>query len=427
MKKITLFIASLLISISAFATTLNGGTTLYLNPGPWNVDGAVFVAYYWGDANGDQWSDFTETSTSGIFQTTVPNGTWTGLKFIRMNPDGNKHDWNNKWNDTDDLTYDGTNNQYTITGWGTSEGSWSTFNGENNNGGENPNPNPTTVIPNGIALYLLPSTEWKDSNARFAAYLFGGDGELWLNLTDSNGDGIYELTTQGTHEKVIFCRMNPETTENNWDNKWNQTADLTYDGTNNQYNVSGWDGGSWTVYQGANNPGEGNDKPNIDPNVESYTLCGDSIIFGTDWDETNTNNDMTKGENNVWTKEYKDITLTKGSYEYKVVANHTWGYAGQYPTDDSNMTLYIPSDNTYCLTFTYNLNTPELKCTYSAPLGVEDIFISQVYSIGGEIFANTEIRIFTITGLDVTNQNGNLEKGIYIVKTAKTTSKIIVK
>ncbi|MBQ2796430.1 MAG: fimbrillin family protein [Tidjanibacter sp.] len=101
-------------------------------------------------------------------------------------------------------------------------------------------------------LYLSPNTNWKADGARFAAYFFG-DGEAWVSMTDSDADGIYEANIPvGGYTSVIFCRMNPNTTANNWDNKWNQTADLTVptDGTN-LYTVAegAWDKGegAWSV------------------------------------------------------------------------------------------------------------------------------------------------------------------------------------
>ena len=115
----------------------------------------------------------------------------------------------------------------------------------------------TTPPPAGIpadpnALYLKPNSNWTQANARFAAYFFG-NGETWVSMTDSNGDGIYEVQkpTNKNYPNVIFCRMNPSASANNWNNKWNQTADLTVptDG-NNLYTVKDgtWDkgGGTWT-------------------------------------------------------------------------------------------------------------------------------------------------------------------------------------
>ena len=76
-------------------------------------------------------------------------------------------------------------------------------------------------------IYLKPNSEWKQAGARFAAYFFG-NGEKWVSMTDSNGDGIYECDVPSGYTQVIFCRMNPSTSTNDWDsgNKWNQTADL---------------------------------------------------------------------------------------------------------------------------------------------------------------------------------------------------------
>ena len=105
-------------------------------------------------------------------------------------------------------------------------------------------------------LYLTPNANWKQSNARFAAYFFGGTGgEKWVSMTDDDKDGIYELFIPEGYDygcNVIFCRMNPSTTANNWNNKWNQTSDLKAptDGKN-LYTVKEdtWDkgGGTWSV------------------------------------------------------------------------------------------------------------------------------------------------------------------------------------
>ena len=105
-------------------------------------------------------------------------------------------------------------------------------------------------------LYLKPNSNWMADNARFAAYFFDGTpGEKWVSMTDSDADGIYEVNIPEGYDygcSVIFCRMNPNTTANNWNNKWNQTSDLTAptDGKN-LYTVKDgtWDkgGGTWSV------------------------------------------------------------------------------------------------------------------------------------------------------------------------------------
>lgn len=100
-------------------------------------------------------------------------------------------------------------------------------------------------------LYLIPNANWKIDNARFAAYFFG-NGEYWLDMTDADSDGVYECEIPEGYPSVIFCRMNPNATANNWNNKWNQTDDLTVptDGTNCYTVKEGtWDkgGGTWST------------------------------------------------------------------------------------------------------------------------------------------------------------------------------------
>ena len=78
-------------------------------------------------------------------------------------------------------------------------------------------------------LYFHPSFHWTSDNAEFAAYFynegFGADTEpKWADMTDSDGDGVYEVANAKQHEYVIICRMNPSRTENKWDDavSWNK-------------------------------------------------------------------------------------------------------------------------------------------------------------------------------------------------------------
>ena len=102
-------------------------------------------------------------------------------------------------------------------------------------------------------LYLKPSTNWAKDGARFAAYFFG-NGDTWVSMTDSDGDGIYECDVPAGYPNVIFCRMNGSIATNDWNNKWNQTGDLVIptDGKNCFTCTEGaWDGdtGSWSTIE----------------------------------------------------------------------------------------------------------------------------------------------------------------------------------
>ncbi len=58
---------------------------------------------------------------------------------------------------------------------------------------------------------------------------------------------------------------------------------------------------------------------------------------------------------------------------------------------------------------------------------VELVEVANVYSENGLIVAEGEFQIFTVTGQNVTDMNGNLEGGVYVVRTANATAKVIVK
>lgn len=107
----------------------------------------------------------------------------------------------------------------------------------------------------GNLLYLAPNTNWKADGARFAAYFWKEGGEAWVNMADTDADGIYEVNIPVGYaggDNIIFCRMDPSKTTNGWGNKWNQTGDLVIptDGTN-LYTVpeDTWDkgAGSWST------------------------------------------------------------------------------------------------------------------------------------------------------------------------------------
>ena len=77
---------------------------------------------------------------------------------------------------------------------------------------------PATVLAaEGTTLYLKPNSNWTQANARFAMYCFG-NGEKWVSMSDADGDGFYEGSVPAGYPNVIFCRMNPSATANNWNN-----------------------------------------------------------------------------------------------------------------------------------------------------------------------------------------------------------------
>ena len=94
-----------------------------------------------------------------------------------------------------------------------------------------------------------------------------------------------------------------------------------------------------------------------DANVESVFVVAGSLesLFGTTWDGSSEANKMEKVDG-IWTKEYKNVSLTTVPIEWKVVQNGT-----SWIPDGDNLRVYIPEDGTYDLIFTYNEATKEPK------------------------------------------------------------------
>ena len=230
--------------------------TLYLVPGDgWATDGARFSAYFF-NGSAYTWVSATDDDGDGVYEVTVPDGEWPNVIFCRMDGTTTENGWSNKWNQTADLTLDGSWNTCTITDMDySSKESYVEYQEEETTEAteatETTNPTEEETQPaQESKLYLVPNSDWKVDSARFSAYFFGDSGYIWVSATDDDGDGIYEVTIpDGEWSNVIFCRMNGSTTENNWDNRWNQTGDLPLDGTWNTCTITGWNSSSNETYE----------------------------------------------------------------------------------------------------------------------------------------------------------------------------------
>ena len=186
------------------------------------------------------------------------------------------------------------------------------------------------VAPSEVVVYLKPNANWKVDGARFAAYFFN-NGETWVDATLVEGEtDIYAVTVPTGFEDIIFCRMNPNAAANNWNNKWNQTADLKVptDGTN-LYTVkeNTWDngGGTWSVYT-----------PAVVEPVEPVALATPVVEASV--------------ENNVvtltWTavENAAQYSITVGTEMPVFVEGTTYVFTGEYNTEYTFNVVAVPDD-----------------------------------------------------------------------------------
>ena len=200
-------------------------------------------------------------------------------------------------------------------------------------------------------LYFEPGySDWKQGNERYAAYFFSSSKNAWANMEDSDSDGIYEVyAPSGSWSNVIFCRKNGANNTNGWDgNQWNQTPDLTYDGSKNLYKFGPTTG--WSVYSPA--------KPKS------------VLIKGSFWD--NWDGELSLLDDDGDGTYSNTLAITDGEYEFKVTEDTKWfGNSGKinnsmsawvFKTTQGNCKLIATGGN---YTFSYNHVLNELSITHT--------------------------------------------------------------
>ena len=92
--------------------------------------------------------------------------------------------------------------------------------------------------------------------------------------------------------------------------------------------------------------------------ITSWTVCGSAAVMGTEFDPTDTSNDM-EFVGGVFQLQKKSVALAADAiYEYKFTGNHAWG-VGQYPESMDNLEFTVSADGTYNVTFSWNPATKE--------------------------------------------------------------------
>lgn len=224
-------------------TNIYNENKLYLNAQFWNSGGARFAAYFYNGNTSNKWVDMTNMGNS-IYSVEIPAGTWPNVIFCRMNGSTTANNWDNKWNQSPDLIVSGnTKKIYNVTGWDKT-GSWSSVN--------------TNLMHEKVNF--IPCENWKADDARFALYLFKSTNNdtYWLSLLDDDGDGIYSTLFEkyflDYYDRAIFCRMDGKNQTNIWENKWNQSANITFNSSSYRSYImpdvtvdkmDGWSGGTW--------------------------------------------------------------------------------------------------------------------------------------------------------------------------------------
>ena len=192
---------------------------------------------------------------------------------------------------------------------------------------------PGAVFATDNTVVLRPSSEWLQDGARFAAFFIGEDDCEWRDCIQVS-ENYYEVEVPEGCTVVLFCRMDPDTVENNWDNVWNHTVDLTIPTEPYKfYVIYGWDDGDWNTYTC------------VLPDPSIHYLCGTM----NDWAQDTPMDNYGDGYYGL------SMMLDAGVYEYAAVNLHSMD--GYYPGTTITVTQYCE------VTFFLDTNTGVLYAT----------------------------------------------------------------
>ena len=202
----------------------------YMRPSlVWNIANPRYAAYFFADGNKEVWVDMNDGDKDGIYRAVVPEG-FSTVVYCRMDPGKEANNWENRWNQTGNINVNiGNVCMIKPLIWDNGENStWYSLDYAK------------TYREN--VVYLKPNSNWKQSNAWFAAYLCNGSkGTKWLKMESVDGTfyGV-ELPSDfnaTNYKNIIFVRMDSGKTALDWGSKWNQSGDLACTNmTNSPYN-----------------------------------------------------------------------------------------------------------------------------------------------------------------------------------------------
>ncbi len=120
---------------------------------------------------------------------------------------------------------------------------------------------------------------------------------------------------------------------------------------------------------------------------KTWTICGAKDLCGSEWNPEDALNDMEKVDEGVFELTRASVKLKENKYEYKVVANHSWGES--YGNESGqNQVLAVAADGTYDVTFSFIVATKTLDAVYETT-GIEAVTVkikpsAAIYNLQGQ-------------------------------------------
>ena len=186
---------------------------------------------------------------------------------------------------------------------------------------------------NAKVIYLVPNA-WTSDGAALFVHSWGGGSDITGKMIQES-DNLYKYDI-GNNTNCLFVRQSSDLGGNiNWDQKWNQTADLAIPADKNCYTITGWgdSDGSWSVYtSGSTDP-----NPNPNPNPDGKLVYSVTVPAGTNacyiagemngWSHA----EMNKVDDTHYTLEIVGATQ---AMKYKYCSGPDWAYVEKTENGD---------------------------------------------------------------------------------------------
>ena len=372
-KSIFLFFAAILCAMSANAKVVY----LKLND-KWSASEARYYVHVWGGSSSNTSIEMQAVEgETNMYKIEV--GTHNSIIFLRHKTtttvtESNK--WNNLLNRLGNLSIPEVENCCTI-----KNGVTTVENGNDNGAGSNvtwstytpaePEPEPEPVETHDITVKAKYPATWTAGKAAIHFWGTGVTGTTPAAMTKDGDWWSYTVTGVPTTTELSVVFINGD----NWSENKNQTVDITGITENTCFEISQSGTAKGTAVKADCETGEAEVVEDV------YTVVGSDVLLGTAWDLNNADNEMTKQDDGsyVLVKENVDLATT-GTYEYKVVKNHDYGWS---VPQEGNLTLTgVDVDGTYNVTFTLNKELNAL--TTSLELVEAKKVIPECYIAGDE-------------------------------------------
>lgn len=129
---------------------------------------------------------------------------------------------------------------------------------------------------------------------------------------------------------------------------------------------------------------------------QTWTVAGVAPLCGTEWDPSNTENDLSSTDGINYSLVKEDIALEGGvGYSFKIVADHAWDEA--YPAE--NYVLTVAENGKYKVTFKFNKETKEVSADAVKTGDAE--FGEKIWTIAGS-------EAILGTNWDITDENNDM-------------------